>query len=89
MEEFSSEWNRRKEGYSEPILLPGGQWRCVTLGLSELEVWCSMLNVFGEIHGVYAQEYCQCGAGVFEDVISLPGWLATFVLHSLAVTEIL
>lgn len=47
-----------------------------------------MLNAFGEIHGVYAQEYCQWG-GVFEDVISPPGWLATFILHSLAVMEIL
>lgn len=31
-------WNRRKEGYSEPILLPEGQWRCVALVVSELEV---------------------------------------------------
>lgn len=29
------------------------------------------------------------GRGVFEDVISLPGLLATFILHSLAVMEIL
>lgn len=36
-----------------------------------------MLSVFGELHGVYAQECCQC-VGVFEDVISLCG-LGIFV----------